>query len=794
KEYVPDSISIEIFNIGEPVNTKHSEYAALISADESIIYFTRQKNPDLITTGNKNDTLEHIFVTYLKNEVWSKPQEINFEVSKNKNISLAGISPDGEQLFVNIDGDIYVCRVTEGKYTELTKLTSPVNTGYWEGKASLTADGRELYFSSNRPGGIGGKDLYKSIKGDDGKWSDPVNLGPAINTIYDEDAPFIHPDRQSLYFSSKGHSTIGGYDIFQAYYLDDSWTQPRNMGYPINTVKDDIHFVLSANGKNGYFSSDKDNRFNCHDIYRVAVKKSIPLTMVKGRITAGDPPQAVKANIRVVDKETGERVKYIYNPNPKTGKYLMIFPPGKNYDMIVEAKGFLPHLVNIYIPDQEYFFELFQEIHLDAVEAMGETVGEEISVKNTFYDVRKVAGDTSVDSQNKDYGKLLDLIENIITATDSLGEEEIDKMSENLFSDTPANNTEINKSFDALFDLIEEAIETTDSSSLAKLEDQTVYEDEAKQTYYYNSGGSNADMHIVVIGNDTIYVTPGLIASKRSPFDSFKAMQNIDEGLVDIDFKALPENYKKIIIQHCIQFTHNNSVVSNKDKKDIIEIAGLLETNPRLGVDITGYCDLKSEGNGKKDNCIALGVERAWSVAELFMKQKIDAKRVNSLKWNGKKPKQTDAANCAEIKLYQAVDAPLYEIVEVIDFDEEDLKVEDIKEGMEVRLSNIFFGYNSAKLTGSSSKELSEVVKFLNDNPSLKIEIGGHTDDTGDDKDNLVLSRRRAQSVADYFTGKGIASERLVVKGYGETKPIASNDDEEGRQQNRRVVFTVVER
>ncbi|MBI4647368.1 MAG: OmpA family protein [Bacteroidia bacterium] len=801
KKYVPDSLSVEIINLGNPVNTNQSEYASLVSADESIIYFTRKRNPDISKPNEKADSLEHIYVSYLKDKKWSNPQEIKFDLSKNKNISLAGLAPDGEQLFLCIDNDLYFCRITEGKYSNLEKFKAPINTDYWEGKASMTADGRELYFSSDRPSGIGGKDIYLSELGENNEWGEPINLGNIINTLYDEDAPFIHPDKHTLYFSSKAHTTIGGYDIFQSFKAGESWTESRNMGYPINTVKDDLHFFLSANGKNGYFSSDKDNLYYCHDIYIIVLKKSIPLTMVKGIITAGNPPKPIAANIRVIDKQTGELVKYVYNPNPKTGKYLMIFPPGKNYEIIIEANDFLPRQINIYIPDQVYFYELFQDINLHGIQAMNKTVGEEIVVTNTFTDISKQTGDTTIQGlPNKDYGQLLDLIEDIIIATDTLNEKEIDQVNENLIIEPDANTKDIsvNKDFDALFTMIEDAIETTDSTSLIKLDEETIKENQYKQSYYYAKDKKDNNLEAVIIGNDTIYSVPPLQTTQKASFNSFEITRETQKEEVNIDFSSIKENYKKIILEFDIIFDPGRAFIKEKYKKDIQDFIKIARENPRIAIDITSFCDLTGEAKNNNKNCMAIITERNLEVIKAFKGFGLEESKIITKKWDGT-PQNTKEKNySSNIKLYEVVDEPLYEVLlpsaDVINFDVIDLKVEDIKAGQEIRLNNIFFAYKSYELTDESTTELDNVVKFLNENSTLKIEIGGHTDNKGSDETNQKLSKNRAQAVANFLIRKGIDKNRLVVKGYGEARPIAYNDTDEGCRQNRRVVFTILEK
>ncbi|MBI4646456.1 MAG: OmpA family protein [Bacteroidia bacterium] len=798
KQYVPDSVEFKILNLGRPINTIHSEYSPMVSTDESILYFTRKKNPDIPDAGFINDTLEHIYVTYYKSMEWTEPNEILSDFSAKSSISLAGLSPDGEQLFVNIGGDIFICKVSEGKYTQPVTIGQPINSEYKEGNANITADGNILYFSSNSPGGFGGMDIYKSELGEDRKWSKPENLGPAINTIYDEDAPFIHPDKKSLFFSSKGHATIGCFDIFQSYLTDDSWTQPLNMGYPVNTVKDDMHIILSAEGKKGYFSSDKQNKYYCHDIYKIDLRKSIKLTMLKGKITAGEPAKPIKATIKVIDKETGLRVKYVYDPNPMTGRYLLIFPPGKNYDMIFEAEGFLPHLVNVYVPEQEKFYELYQEIHLDAVSAKNEKIGEKITVTNTFQDLSMLVSNPYETTPNPKYNELIKMIDDIVSATDSIVEAEPENTNFDFIADTTKFNldTKSDRDFSALFKMVDEVINVTEMPLLAQFDENSGTAEKISQIYFYSKDKEYNNLQPVIVGNDTIYTTPAITVSSPDPFDGYKPGEISEKDTVTIDFGKIKENYKKVIFSYDVEFLSKKTIVREKYKKELIDLAALAREDNKLGFNIIGFCDNGEETKGDNSACISLGNDRVEAVRQVLMKMGVPPERIVSQKWNGVPNSKKEKNYCAQLRFFEIVDKPLFNLTtfEIIDFDEEELEVEDIELGQEVRLNNIFFEYASAALTPESTTELLNVVKFLNNNPRIRIEIAGHTDNIGQPEHNIILSKARAQAVFDFLINKNIDGKRLIVNGYGDTKSIADNNFDAGRALNRRVVFMILEK
>ena len=404
---IKDSLHYKIENIGLPVNTKQSEIFPYVSADESILYYQERETRDVYLANFKFDK-------WYKKVKLDIPNLNNYEIVK-----FAGISPDGEQIFIQLgdsnNTDIYYGKNFLKTCNQLVPFNENINSPYQESTLSIVPDNNTLYFSSNRPGGFGGFDIYKCEKDEHGEWGPAINLGPVINSDKDEISPFIHPNKTKLFFSSNGHKTMGGYDIFEVTNNKGTWENVKNIGYPINTTYDDMSYSMTAKGDAAYFSSTRNNKTHHFDIYKVYLKENIPLTLVKGRILAGDPPKPIKTEIQVIDKLTQKPLKYIYNPNPKTGNYLLVFPPGKDYDMVIKAEGYQPYVINIYLPNQSYFYENFQEIFLQpiTVNSLGETVGEEIKIKNTFYDITKDPIASHIDSaQEHKYDKLLGIINN----------------------------------------------------------------------------------------------------------------------------------------------------------------------------------------------------------------------------------------------------------------------------------------------------------------------------------------------------------------------------------------------
>lgn len=339
---------VNILNLGNKVNSKQDEYVPLIASDESVLIFTSRR----IRQGNEMDPtgqpFEDIYISYKENGEWTEAKPIPGEVNTAKHDACVGLSPDGERLFVYrsnenlIGGDIYESINKNGQWSIPLRMGSEINNYETiEPSASLSLDGKTFYFSSNREGGFGGFDLYRVKLLPNGNWSEAKNLGPSINTAFDEDAPFIHPDGKSLYFSSKGHVNMGGFDVFKSELIEEEkWTTPINLGYPTNTTKDDIYFVISANEKHGYYASEKSGGFGEHDIYLIDyLEKELRQSVIRARVIDEKSGVALASEISLIEVESGE-LSGAYRTNDEKGSFIFLVNPNVEYDIIIEAEGY----------------------------------------------------------------------------------------------------------------------------------------------------------------------------------------------------------------------------------------------------------------------------------------------------------------------------------------------------------------------------------------------------------------------------------------------------------------------
>ena len=346
---IENPVNVDVLNIGSPVNTKYHEYVPLVWGLEDELYFTSRRPG---STGGKidhrGDYFEDVYLSLKEHGQWQEPKQLGPNINSENHDACVGISADGQILYVFrtsqdiVSGDLYFSERGIDGWGELVKLGSDINSDAIETSASISNDDRTIYFSSNREGGYGGMDIYKAVKLPTGEWSKATNLGPIINTPYNEDSPFIHADDKTLYFSSQGHQTMGGYDVFVSTIGDDGlWSVPENMGYPINSVAHDLNFVMASDKQTGYYSSAQKGGMGGQDIYKINFKLEAQiLSVVKGGVQSGDTTHIpIEASVTLLNPLT-QTIQGVYKSNQNTGQFVMIVSPETRYNVIVEAQGY----------------------------------------------------------------------------------------------------------------------------------------------------------------------------------------------------------------------------------------------------------------------------------------------------------------------------------------------------------------------------------------------------------------------------------------------------------------------
>jgi tetratricopeptide (TPR) repeat protein len=376
KILVAAPIRVNIDNLGDSINTPFPEYSPVLSADEKTLIFTSRRPGS--TGGDKtmeDQFYEDIYIAYRKpDSTWTKPVSISPNINTITHEASVGLTADAQTLLIYKDingGDIYFSSLDNNdQWSTPEPVGSNVNTPSWETSACLTPDGNTLYFVSNRKGGLGGRDIWKCVKLPNGKWSLAVNLGAPINTAYDEESPFIHPSGNLLFFSSNGHNTIGGFDIFFSNLGDKGWEEPLNIGYPINTTEDDVFYVTSPDGRRGYYSSaSRAEGYGEKDIYMISIPTRIeePLVLIKGSIKP-KIGEALSPNLEIIatNNESGAVVG-IYRPLMRDGSFTIIIPPGSNYTLSYQNNGKEFYSESIEVPAGAAYQEIDKAVTLKDV-------------------------------------------------------------------------------------------------------------------------------------------------------------------------------------------------------------------------------------------------------------------------------------------------------------------------------------------------------------------------------------------------------------------------------------------
>jgi len=397
KEMIKDSLHVEIKNLGPNVNTQYSEYVPMVNADETIMYFTsRRPNTTDGIVDVDNRYYEDIYVSNFENGEWGKPLNLGSPINRRYHDACIGTSPDGQKLFIHrsrtaraVQGHMYMSEKEGTKWKEPKSLGEDINSAGWESSACLTPDGKRLYFSSDRPGGYGEHDLYYSDLTSTGQWGKAVNLGPDINTKGDEESPYLHFDARTLFFSSNGHKTIGGFDVFSSTLQADNktWSKPENLGYPINSADDDMYFVYSADGSKGYFSAHRRDSYGEKDLYIVTRPNSDPNMMVLvGRVLDKETMKPLLATVTMTNLET-KKVIGKYKTN-NAGKFVLAMNFGVNHAIAIESKGYVFETENINIPNSGFKFQHKQDFLMERPKPTVATVLNNIFFESNSAELR----------------------------------------------------------------------------------------------------------------------------------------------------------------------------------------------------------------------------------------------------------------------------------------------------------------------------------------------------------------------------------------------------------------------
>jgi flagellar motor protein MotB len=383
-------------NLGPSVNTPDDEYVNTLSTDEKSLIFTRKRERKQPANPGFGLYEEDFYITTYKDSAWTRAQPLGYPAGTEGDAGALCISPDGNYLFFTAcfrpDGfgscDLYYCTRQGDSWSAPLNMGVDVNSDLWDSQPCLSPDGKTLYFASNREGGFGSSDIWKTELGPGGKWKKPVNLGSAINTADAEMVPFIHFDNSTLYFSSKGHPGMGGADLFVSKKLDKGgWSTPVNLGYPINTNGDELAIIINASGNQAYISSEQLGGYGKYDIYNFGLYEDVrpqPVTYLKGRVYDSKTEEPLHARFELIDLEKDSLIMESFS-DMTDGEFLICIPSGKDYALNVSCPGYLFYSDHFALSGIHPKLNPFiKDVPLESIET-----GGTIILKNIFYETDK---------------------------------------------------------------------------------------------------------------------------------------------------------------------------------------------------------------------------------------------------------------------------------------------------------------------------------------------------------------------------------------------------------------------
>ncbi len=351
KEYMKHPVNVTFKNLGPNVNSPFPDYYPFVTEDETLLIFTTRRKGNIGASNVESDGYysSDIYMTTPVDNVWGKAKNMGGLVNTRLDEQAVGLTPDGETMLMYIDhidslGNIYSSANKKGTFQRMRKLNASVNSDF-ETAGSITKDGNIIFFASERKGGEGFTDIYMARKLPNGLWGSAQNLGNKVNTTYKEDFPEIAPDGKTLYFSSQGHAGMGDFDLFKTVWDEESntWSDPVNLGYPVNTVGDDRTISFTENNRVAYVSAIREGGYGDLDIYRVKFN-DVPdkYTVLQCNVMGADSSKIKGAGVTVIDLGSADPEPFLYKPNATSGKFIMAFTPGK-YKLAITAKGFKTH-------------------------------------------------------------------------------------------------------------------------------------------------------------------------------------------------------------------------------------------------------------------------------------------------------------------------------------------------------------------------------------------------------------------------------------------------------------------
>ncbi|MBR9999958.1 MAG: OmpA family protein [Cyclobacteriaceae bacterium] len=391
RENIKNPVEFEPVRMSDRINEGPLQYFPVLTADEKKIFFTRRP-------GHHPQYDEDIYVSEKDSSgQWSFPFPISRMINTNYNEGTCTISADGKILiFTSCLGrrnfgscDLFITYREGIDWTPPKNMGPEINSSSWDSQPALSADGRRLYFVSERPGGQGKRDIWMSEINEKGEWELAENLGPVINTPEDDVSPFIHVNGQTLYFASKGRLGFGGYDLYSSEFIDGSWTEPANLGYPLNTPEDQVSLFVTTDGETAYYSLDSwtSQGTPTSMIYLFEMPEKIRVTnrssYITGKIRDAETLETLKAGVELMDVNENRLISRV-NSDSLSGEYTMVLTEGSDYALYVEKPGYVFESRHFSTPAETGFEPVEMDFYLKKIKAGASTI-----LNNLFFDVNK---------------------------------------------------------------------------------------------------------------------------------------------------------------------------------------------------------------------------------------------------------------------------------------------------------------------------------------------------------------------------------------------------------------------
>lgn len=745
-QFIQEPLLTPIENVGEPINSPYPEYVPLLTADENTMIFTARR-PN--TTGKGVDQqgiyMEDVYISHRKpNGEWTEPDN-NLKFNTKDHDACVGLSPDGKKLILyrsDNGGDLYLSDFDGAKWSEPVPLDG-INTVHWESSACFSSDGRYFYFTSDKPGGYGGADIYRAEIESDGKFGNVENLGPVINTSYDEDAPQIHSDGKTLFFSSKGHKGLGGFDIYSSVYHEETgtWETPRNIGYPINTPDDDIYFSLLSNGAKGFFASYRNDSYGEKDIYRISRPGSVPTKFLM-KIKLIDPftGESIDANITIKNTRNGN-VQELDREDILQGKYVVPLDFETEYLVGIDASGYRFKEKSIYLDYRADIFEYIMNIVPNREEII--TLVDSLDYVNA---VKKVRMEGIINPEDQDQPDSQSAVTTESAVVSDTGD------SAGLL---PISGGQVDQ-------------KTPDQAEISAT--QRGYEG-------FNSTPGNQDQSVIrsrvmnvemKLSEDSELRQTLLNSVRLTEDDSWiKQIMNNESHVI---YLTRLDTRNKVVIP-VVNFKFDDYSLNEDYAKYLQEMAGILKDNSSTSILIAGHTDWI----GTNDYNLTLSVNRARSVRDQLIRSGIPSERLSIHGFGEELPLLSNETAFGRKVNRRAT----MMMVDIKDPKYEDTLYSDLLQlfGIELvpqtgyssplvvweklPLSIHFTEDNDDYLTDYSRKKLRELAIYLKKTPYTLIMAG--FEDAKEQREEGDLGKQRSWLAYKYLRSLGIPDARMVL-------------------------------